>query len=225
MNLIPNRRFFAFFVGFIFAVTASLAFAGGDEKTAEFIDHDMVMGDENAPIEIIEYASLTCSHCAAFHADVLPKLKEKYIKTGKVKIVFRHFLLNYVDMEASIVARCADEKKYFPMLGLMFKRQETWFQTSKYKEFTDLLGKKAGSDKFNEFTRGEVDKVAKMAGISKARADACRADPKIRDYLLSVYKEGVEKYKVRGTPAVYVNGEAVEENTYEAVAKAIEDKL
>lgn len=225
MNLILNTRFSSFLIGAFFAVTASVAAAGGDEGAPGFIDHDMVLGDADAPIEIIEYASLTCSHCAAFHADVLPKLKEKYVKTGKVKIVFRHFLLNYVDMEASIVARCASEKKYFPLLGLLFKRQDSWFQTSKYKEFVDQYGKDAAGDKFSEHTRGEVDKVAKMAGISSARADECRADPKIREYLMGIYKEGVEKYKVRGTPAVYVNGKAVEANTYEAVEKAIEDEL
>lgn len=225
MNLILDRRIFVFFMSVFFAATASFAAAGGDEKPANFLDQDMVIGDENAPIEIIEYASLTCSHCAAFHADVLPKLKEKYVKTGKVKIIFRHFLLNYVDLEASIVARCAADKKFFPMLGLMFKRQDSWFQPAKYNEFKSEYGEKAAGKMFSDFTQGEVDKIARMAGISKARADECRADTKIREYLLEAHNVGKEKYKVQGTPAIYVNGEAVEANTFEAVEKAIEDKL
>ena len=87
---------------------------------------EMILGDVNAPIEIIEYASMTCPHCANFHSDVYPQLKEYYIETGKVKFVFREVYFDKYGMWASMIARCAGPDRFFGIIDQMFEKQKTW---------------------------------------------------------------------------------------------------
>jgi protein-disulfide isomerase len=87
---------------------------------------EMILGDVNAPIEIIEYASMTCPHCANFHSDVYPQLKENYIETGKVKFVFREVYFDKYGMWASMIARCAGPDRFFGVIDQMFEKQKTW---------------------------------------------------------------------------------------------------
>lgn len=87
---------------------------------------DIVIGDANAPVEIIEYASLTCSHCATFHATTYPELKKAYLDTGKAKLVFRHFVMNRYDMIATMVARCGGIEKAPAMVSVILENQARW---------------------------------------------------------------------------------------------------
>ena len=100
---------------------------------------DCVLGKEDAPVTIVEYASLTCGHCANFHNTILPGLKEKFIDTGKVKLVFREFPLNQLDTAVYMLSRCAlgadgkssgDQARYFAMVGVFFKDQRQWAFTN-----------------------------------------------------------------------------------------------
>tara|TARA_B100001939_G_scaffold347241_1_gene368232 strand:- start:12285 stop:13058 length:774 start_codon:yes stop_codon:yes gene_type:complete len=205
--------------------------AAGDQKPVQttaaqdkpFLDYDVVMGDPEAPIEIIEYASTTCPHCADFHENVLPQLKEKYIETGKAKLIYRHFMLNAIDLDVSIISRCATEDKYYPLLGLIFKRQSAWFQPQEYRKLADQYGKETGYRMFSEFTRNEVAKIARMAGISKSRMEQCLTDSRIRDYLIDVYQEGAKTYQITGTPSFVINGEKFEGRPdFESLDKALQ---
>ena len=87
---------------------------------------EMTLGDPAAPVTVVEYASLTCPHCARFHTEVLPEFKKKYIDTGKVYFVFREFPLDQLSLAAFMLARCAAPGGYFPMVELLFTRQQEW---------------------------------------------------------------------------------------------------
>lgn len=196
------------------------------EATAEmpFLDQDMVLGDPNAPIELIEYASLTCNHCAAFHNVVLPRIKEKYVDTGKVKIVMRSFLLNAVDATASLLTRCVPEKRYFKFMEVLFQQQEKWYNIPEYQRLAGIHDARTANMMFVDSTIGEVSKIARQLGLNNKKIEACIANEKIGEYLYSVHQEGMQKYKVTATPTILVNGNKAG-NTYAAVEKAIEAAL
>lgn len=203
---------FAFIAGTGWATLANAA-----DKKSDFLNYDMVLGDKNAPIEIIEYASLTCPHCAAFHKEILPELKKKYIDTGKVKMIFRNYVFdNPFDVFASTLNRCVTEKKFFPLMGLYFKRQATWL---KYKEFGELrpYGKYAAMG----YAKGEAIKIAKIAGMKESDAYLCLARPEVLKFLMDGNKTGVEKYEVNSTPTLIVNGKKLDAYDFETIEKAI----
>ncbi|MCC2095688.1 MAG: DsbA family protein, partial [Hyphomicrobiales bacterium] len=128
-----NRRHL-FLSATAFALAPALAAVRPDTARAEDLSglmdpgplKDMVMGDENAPVTIIEYASMTCPHCANFHNNVYPDIKKNYLETGKAKLIFREFPLDPRAYAASMLARCADEQFYFPMTEVLFKQQDVW---------------------------------------------------------------------------------------------------
>ena len=179
-----------------------------------FLDQDMVLGDPNAPVEIIEYASLTCNHCATFHNTVVPRLKEKYVDSGKVKIVMRSFLLNAVDASASLLTRCVPEKRYFKFMEILFAQQTKWYNIPEYQRLSGIHDARTANMMFVDSTIGEVSKIARQLGLND----------KIGEYLYSVHQEGIQKYKVTATPTILVNGNKTS-NTYAAVEKAIEAAL
>jgi len=207
--------------------------AGGNENatpepagTLSFLDKDVVLGDPDAPVEIIEYASMTCGHCANFHKEILPELKKKYIDTGKAKLVFRSFMLNAIDLEVSMISRCVPEKRFNPFLKLLFSRQNTWFQPGKYREYSQTMTQEAAFEKFTEFTRSEVEKIAVRANLKREKMDQCIQNQDIRNYLLGVHKQGIADYQITGTPTVIVNGKKVEGGaTIEAITAAVDKAL
>jgi len=101
------------------AGAGQMAFA--QEATIEI--QDMVMGAEDAPVEIIEYASFTCPHCARFHADVWPQLKADYVETGKVRFIYREVYFDRFGLWASMIARCGGEGRFFAFTDLIYKEQ------------------------------------------------------------------------------------------------------
>lgn len=189
-----------------------------------FLDHDMVLGDPNAPVEIIEYASLTCNHCATFHNQVLPRIKEKYVDTGKVKVVMRSFLLNAVDASASLLTRCVPEKRYFKFMEILFGQQTKWYNIPEYQRLSGIHDARTANTMFVESTLNEVQKIARQLGLNKKKIETCLADEKIGEYIFSVHQEGIEKYKVTATPTILVNGNKTG-NSYAAVEEAIEEAL
>ena len=153
---------------------------------------DIVLGDPDAPVTVIEYASMTCSHCAAFHANTLPKLKEQYIEAGKVKYVLREFPLDNLAAAASLLARCVSEDKYYPFVDMLFEKQSQWARAD------DPLK--------------ELRQVAKVAGFTEAKFNACLRDQQALDYIQQVRNSGNQKYDIRSTPTLIVNGQKLEGN-------------
>jgi protein-disulfide isomerase len=148
---------------------------------------EMTLGDPNAPNTIVEYASMTCSHCAAFHEQTYPALKEKYIDTGKVYFVFREFPLDALATAAFMLARCGPKERYFPLVDLMFNRQAEWAFTDNPKQA--LL----------TFVR--------QAGFTEESFNACLSNREIQDGVLAVKSRGSNDFGVSSTPTFFINGE------------------
>ncbi len=143
------------------------------------------IGNPDAPIKIVEYASMTCSHCAHFHNDVLPALKEKYVDTGKVFFEFREFPLNDPALKATLTARCLPVEQYENFVGLLFKTQEHW----------------AGGINYMEILKQD----AKLAGMSDATFEACQEEPNLKLKIAESMQEAKEKWKISATPTFIVN--------------------
>ncbi len=147
---------------------------------------DMELGAKDAPVTIVEYASMTCSHCANFHMGPFKELKAKYIDTGKVRMIFREFPFDPVALQASMLARCVGAKRYFGMLNVLFKSQAKWANSSKPQQ---ALGK-----------------IARLGGFTDARFKACMTNQDLADMILKSRLNGSKKFDVNSTPSFIVNG-------------------
>src|SRR5918912_2200447 len=136
---------------------------------------DVWLGPADAKVTIIEYASMTCSHCAAFHKDTYPKLKERYIDTGKVRFVLREFPLDPLATAGFMLARCDGNDKYYPITDLLFDNQSAWAFTSKPLD--------------------ALQQMMKQAGFSKEKFEACLKDQKLYDAVNAVRKRADETFK------------------------------
>lgn len=143
------------------------------------------IGSPDAPIKIIEFASMTCSHCAHFHNDVLPELKSKYVDTGKVYVEFKEFPLDDAALKATITARCLPEDKYEGFIALLFKTQDHWARGINYMT--------------------ALRQNAKLAGMSDATFDACHADEKLKLAIADWMQQAQEKWSINSTPTFVVN--------------------
>lgn len=151
---------------------------------------DMTMGDPKATVTVIEYASTTCPHCANFYAKTFPEFKKRYIDTGKVRYIYREFVLNQLDMAAVMLLRCTDKEKYFPLLDAFFHKQKEWTVQS---PLPPLLA------------------IAKQAGFTEESFNACidtARNPKARELeqKLESRNQAAQKLGVNSTPTFFVNG-------------------
>ena len=153
---------------------------------------EMTMGNPDAKVTVIEYASVTCPHCATFHENIFPEIKEKYVDSGQVQFVFREFPTAPANLSiaGSMMARCAADKggsdAYFLVLGSLFKTQRTWA--------------------FSSDPRSELIKIAAQAGMTEEDLDACVGRQELLDFLNENVNVGREKYDIRSTPSFVVNG-------------------
>lgn len=147
---------------------------------------EKAIGDAKAPVTIIEYASLGCSHCADFHKQTLPLIKKAYIDTGKARMIFREFPLGGPAMAASMIARCGGNAKYFGLIDLFFLTQAKWTAAP-----NPLL---------------ELEKLAKQAGMSSDDVQACTGSDALFRAIQEQQKEGQLKFNVEATPTFNVNG-------------------
>jgi protein-disulfide isomerase len=146
---------------------------------------DRVLGKDDAPVTIIEYASMTCPHCAAFHEKTYPELKKRYIDTGKVRFIFREFPLDRLAAGASMLARCAPKEQYFAMIETLFHQQRKW---AVEKPIPPLLA------------------LAKQAGFSEKSFNDCLSDQKMLDALETERDRASKKFGVQSTPTLFING-------------------
>jgi protein-disulfide isomerase len=146
---------------------------------------DLALGKPDAPVTIIEYASMTCPHCAAFHKTTYPLLKERFIETGKVRFIFREFPLDEVAVAASMLARCAGGEKAMALIEVLFQAQDKW---AVRQPLPPLL------------------QIAKQAGFTQQSFDECLKDQKLYDNILAVRERGSKTFKVESTPTLFING-------------------
>jgi protein-disulfide isomerase len=146
---------------------------------------DRVLGKADAPVSIIEYASLTCSHCAHFHEETFPKLKEKYIDTGKVKLILRDYPNSPPALRAAAIARCLPESSYYAYMSTLFKSQNDWAQSD--DPIKSLL------------------QYAKLGGLSSEDAEACANSTKLMDAITANMLKADQYYMVAATPTFVFN--------------------
>lgn len=203
------QRLIGLFVAMLMlAFAAAMAPARAQGIDAKAALADRVLGDPGAPVTIYDYSSLTCPHCAAFHANVLPELKAKYIDTGKVKLVFRDFPFDRNALLASAMARCAPAERYYPLLDILFKQMGGWSRA--------------------ENPQAALAQIGKLAGLSQATLDACWADKELIDGVIKLRLDGEKMYKVDSTPTFIINDGAAKisgAQPLDVFAKAIDPLL
>jgi protein-disulfide isomerase len=140
-----------------------------------------VLGRADAPLTIIEYASLTCPHCAAFDTQTLPKIRQDWIDTGKARLVFRDFPLDGVALHAAVLTHCVPAERYFGFVDALFREQRNWA---------------AASDPYAQ--------IASLGGLTQAEADACFVDPKRSEAVAAVRATAEKEYGVDSTPTFFI---------------------
>jgi protein-disulfide isomerase len=173
---------------------------------AEPVPHihgDIVYGNADAPVEVIEYGSMTCGHCKHFYDEVLKELQKDLIPSGKVKLVFRNFVRDRADMAIAILSRCAtDLDQAKRLIGAYFDRQPEWIQSQQ-------IGL-------------AIQSIANTNGVTFDRLQACTTSQEIANHLVEMRQAGVNAYQIKATPTVIVNGVKAEFKTFPELLEKIE---
>lgn len=194
----PLRFAAALFAGILLPAIAFAEILSTEEALTE-----RVIGNSEAPITIIEYASLTCPHCANFHANTLPQIKKEWIETGKAKMIYRDYPLDKYAASAAMIARCAPKDKYFIFLNAFYAQQKNWSSApDPIKVLTQLAG---------------------LGGMSKDDVDVCLANEALQDGILQMRLEGQMEYDINSTPSFVINGKKVTNLPYDDFNELLED--
>lgn len=150
---------------------------------------DMAMGAPDAPVTIVEYASLTCGHCASFHVNSFPEIKAAYIDTGKARLVFREVYFDQYGLWAAMTARCGGEGPYFGYIDTFMKRQREWAGS------VDIVA--------------EIQRIGRLGGLSAERIEACLSDEAFMTTLVTDFQTNAGADGINATPTFIINGEKV----------------
>lgn len=168
---------------------------------------DVALGPAEAKVTIVEYASMTCGHCSKFHSENFPKVKEKYIDTGKVRFIMREFPLDNLAAAASMLARCAPGDKVYPMIDMLFKTQGQWA----YVQGNPVP---------------KLFEIAKQAGFTQESFDKCLTNQKLLDQINAQRSRAADQFGVSATPTFFINGKKLQgAPTIEAFDAMIEPLL
>ena len=183
--------------------------AAAETKTAsESVIPDMMVGNADANVIVIEYASFTYPHCASFHAGPYKKLKKDYIDTGKIKFVFREVYFDKVGVWSSLIARCGGQERFFGIADLIFKGQKEWAR--------------AGSD---VAVANELRKIGRLAGLDDDTLESCLTDSDKITALVGWFKENTSRDDISSTPTLLINGEKYANMSYEDLVEIIDAQL
>lgn len=183
--------------------------ANAQEATGEISEiSDMVMGAADAPVEIIEYASFTCPHCASFHADNFKKLKADYIDTGKVRFVYREVYFDRFGLWASMIARCGGEMRFFGLAELIYEKQREWTASGDPAIIIENLRK-----------------IAKTAGLTDEMLDECMNDADQAKSLVAWYEENSKRDDISSTPSFLIDGQKYSNMAYSEFQSIIDEKI
>lgn len=184
-------------------VVAGLGAAPAAALDLEAALADRVLGDPDAPVTVLEYASYTCPHCAALHNEAMPEIKKRFIDTGKAKLIFRDFPLDGVAARAGMIARCLPASRFYPFVDVLFANQDQWSRASDPVVALKRLGR--------------------LAGLGESEMEACLTNEPLLDGIIEMRMEGHQKYGVEATPTLVINGKTYRGATsVDAVASAIE---
>lgn len=172
-------------------------------------DEDYIIGDKNAPVTLVEYLSQTCSHCAEFRANEIPKIEESFVKTGKVRIVFRELHRNNIDVAASVLGRCLGREGFLPFTDMLLANQQSWMM----REDQNI---------------GEgLREMARRAGMSSGDFDTCLKNQELAKKLAEKSQSDAKDYCITGTPTLLLNGKKLEgmSTAHEKLDAAIREEL
>ncbi len=178
----------------------------GDVDTSSI--PDMISGNPDATVEVIEYASFTCPHCATFHNGAYKKLKAEYIDTGKIKFIYREVYFDRFGLWASLIARCGGEEKFFGVADLIYADQDGWSRAGDPAAIV-----------------GELRKIGRLAGLDNDTLEACLQDGDRAQALVAWYKENAEADGIDSTPSFLINGKKYSNMSYETMKEAIDEAL
>lgn len=169
---------------------------------------DLFLGNADAPIEIIEYASFTCPHCASFHTSVYPRLKADYIESGKVKFIFREVYFDKFGLWAGMLARCGGDEKYFGMVDLLFKKQKEWARGDGDAAIV-----------------GNMYEIGRQAGMTDDAMRACMQDQENAQALVADFQLKAGADDVQSTPTFIIDGEKMQNMPYSEFQTILDGKL
>ena len=169
---------------------------------------DFSLGSPDAKVEVIEYASFTCPHCANFHATVYPDLKKDYIDTGKIKFTYREVYFDRYGLWAAMIARCGGEMRYFGIVDMIFEQQKEW----------------SASDNPNEVVEN-LKTIGRTAGLDDATMDACMQDGAKAEAMVAHYQETSTADGLEGTPSFKINGTMHSNMSYDEMKAIIDAEL
>ena len=177
-----------FFVGLSGAAMAQTAEPEPDKSLVK----EMMLGDENAPLTVIEYASFTCPHCKNFHLNTFEEFKANYIDTGKVKFIYREVYFDRFGLWAGMVARCGGGDKYFGISDLIYKQQAEWTQGAGAADVA-----------------GNLARIGRTAGLDGEAVDVCMRDVDMARALIAVFEENSKRDGIKSTPSFLIGGDLV----------------
>ena len=193
----------------ILAITI-LGFASNavfSETYKENIYLDMVKGNSDAKVTIVEYASFTCPHCATFHKEIFPQLREQYIDTGKVKFIYREVYFDAPGLWGGLLARCVSPEKYFGIVDLLYKKQSKWASGSTEKEILN-----------------ELFSIGRQVGMEDEQINKCMQNKEKSLKMIDAYLENSKIDKITSTPSLVINGKLLKPNNFSDLAVEI-DKI
>lgn len=170
---------------------------------------EMVLGNPDAAVEVIEYASYTCPHCAAFHANQFQELKANYIDTGLIKFVYREIYFDRFGLWASMVARCGGEMRFFGISEMLYEQQREWIA--------------GGQDP--ALIAGNLRRIGLTAGLDGEQVDACLSDPTTAQTLVAWFEENSARDEITSTPSFIINGEKFSNMSYSDFAAVLDERL
>ena len=201
-----KKIFFIIFLA-LFTNLAPLSLFAIDLSALKISENDFVIGDEDAPVTIIEYASMSCSHCANFHKNTLPDLKTEYIDTGKVRMIFRDFPFNYPALLGSMMMRCIPNEVRYDYMNVLYQLQSKWVNRDP------------------TVTKKELYKIMQSGGMTKDEFDSCYSNLDIENEILEAVMAAQNDFNIRSTPSFIVNGNLVEGNKNTKEFRQIIDKI
>tara|TARA_R110000787_G_scaffold74540_1_gene165644 strand:+ start:2370 stop:3038 length:669 start_codon:yes stop_codon:yes gene_type:complete len=169
---------------------------------------EMVAGDPESTVEIIEYASFTCGHCAAFHSGPYKQLKSEYIDTGKIKFVYREVFFDRFGLWASLVARCGGPEKFFGIVELIYAGQSEWTRAGEPAAIVE-----------------ELRKIGRLAGLDNDQLEACLQNGEQAQALVAWYQQNAEADGIDSTPSFVINGKKYSNMAYADMKAIIDDAL
>ncbi|MBP7240497.1 DsbA family protein [Amaricoccus sp.] len=198
-----TRRALIAAAGLAAALAAAPLHAQGAREVVE-----MALGDPEAPVTMVEYASFTCPHCADFALNVMPELKAQYIDTGKVRLIYREVYFDRPSLWASMIARCAGEDRYFGVAELLFRDQQTWTQAADAQGLVNAL-----------FS------IGRQAGMIDGEMQACMQDGDFAQALVTWFQGNAQTDSIDATPTFVLNGEKLANMPWPELKAKIEEKL